>query len=148
MMPPHASLRHQLMARADGMEARLMQGALRDGYGGVTTAMNRMFLHLHGRPVGLSELARALAVSRQAVHQLANEAAAMGLVEFVPSETDGRVRLLRFTQKGWAMSERAMRELERIEAEVAARIGERDLRELKRILGRAWTAEEDRDRGG
>ena len=57
-------------------------------------------------------------------------------------------RLLRFTQKGWAMSERAMRELERIEAEVAARIGERDLRELKRILGRAWTAEEDLDRGG
>lgn len=141
-MPPHASLRHLLLARTDWMEARLMEGAQRDGYGGVTTAMNRMFLHLHGRPLGLSELARALSVSRQAVHQLAGEAAALGLVEFVPSESDGRVRLLCFTQKGWAMAERALRELERIEAEIAERIGAHELRELKRILGKPWTAEE------
>jgi DNA-binding MarR family transcriptional regulator len=90
----------------------------------------------------LSELARALSVSRQAVHQLANEAARLGLVEFVASESDGRVKLLRFTQKGWAMSESAARAFAAIETELAQQIGAQDLAELKRILGKAWSADE------
>jgi DNA-binding MarR family transcriptional regulator len=135
-------LRHLLLARSDWMEARVMEGARRNGYGEVTTAMNRLFAQLRGRPVGLSELARALSVSRQAVHQLANEAARLGLVEFVASENDGRVKLLRFTQKGWAMSESAARAFAAIETELAQQIGVQDLAELKRILGKAWSADE------
>lgn len=135
-------LRHLLLARSDWMEARVMEGARRNGYGEVTTAMNRLFAQLRGRPVGLSELARALSVSRQAVHQLANEAARLGLVEFVASEEDGRVKLLRFTQKGWAMSDSAAREFAAIEAALAQQIGAQDLAELKRILGKAWSADE------
>ena len=142
-MQPHKTLlRHLLLARSDWMEARVMEGAARNGYDGVTTAMNRLFAQLRGRPVGLSELARALSVSRQAVHQLANEAARLGLVEFVASENDGRVKLLRFTQKGWAMSDSAARAFEAIEAELAQQIGAQDLAELKRILGKPWSADE------
>ena len=142
-MQPHKTLlRHLLLARSDWMEARVMEGAHRNGYGEVTTAMNRLFAQLRGRPVGLSELARALSVSRQAVHQLANEAARLGLVEFVASENDGRVKLLRFTQKGWAMSDSAARAFEAIEAELAQQIGAQDLVELKRILGKPWSADE------
>jgi DNA-binding MarR family transcriptional regulator len=142
-MKPHKTLlRYLLLARSDWMEARIMEGAHRNGYGDVTAAMSRLFAQLRGRPVGLSELARALTVSRQAVHQLAMEAAQLGLVEFVASESDGRVKLLRFTQKGWAMSESAARELERIESELAQQIGADDLAELRRILGKAWSADE------
>lgn len=142
-MQPHKTLlRHLLLARSDWMEARVMEGAHRNGYGEVTTAMNRLFAQLRGRPVGLSELARALSVSRQAVHQLANEAARLGLVEFVASENDGRVKLLRFTQKGWAMSDSAARAFAAIEAELAQQIGTQDLAELKRILGKAWSTDE------
>jgi DNA-binding MarR family transcriptional regulator len=142
-MQPHKTLlRHLLLARSDWMEVRVMDGARRNGYGEVTTAMNRLFAQLGGRPVGLSELARALSVSRQAVHQLANEAARLGLVEFVTSESDGRVKLLRFTQKGWAMSDSAARAFAAIETELAQQIGAQDLAELKRILGKAWSADE------
>ncbi|MDD2545105.1 MAG: helix-turn-helix domain-containing protein [Burkholderiaceae bacterium] len=142
MKPAKTSLHQLLLARSQWMNARLMEGAARHGYGEVTDAMSRMFAHLAGRPVGLSELARLLAVSRQAVHQLANEAAALGLVEFVPSESDGRVKLLRFTQKGWDMSDTAVCEIEAIEAALAAQIGATDLAELKRILARPWVAGE------
>lgn len=119
-----------------------MQGARRNGYGEVTTAMNRMFAHLGGRPIGLSELARVLVVTRQAVHQLANEAALLDLVEFIPSENDGRVKLLRFTQKGWAMSVSAAREFEVIEAELSDQIGAKDLEELRRILSKPWSVDD------
>jgi len=142
MKPHEPLLRNLLLARSEWMEARMMENAERRGYGEVTTGMSRMFAHLAGRPIGLSELARRLAVSRQAVHQMANEAARLGLVEFVSSESDGRVKLLRFTQEGWTMSETAVRELQAIEDELARRIGPRDLEELRRILGKAWSDDE------
>lgn len=142
-MTPHKTLlRHLLLARFNWMEKRLLESAARHGYEQITVAMSRLLARLSGRPKGLSELARELAVSRQAVHQLANEAARLGLVEFVPSELDGRVMLLRFTQKGWAMSETAVRELEGIEEDLARQIGAHDLEELRRILGKAWSADE------
>lgn len=115
-----------------------MVGARRNGYGFLTPPMNRLFAHMGRQPVGLSVLARRLAVSRQFVHKLANEAASYGLVEFVECETDGRIRLLRFTDKGWDMVANATAELQRIEQELAAIIGENDLSELKRILGKNW----------
>lgn len=128
------------------MEKRVLERAHASGYGFFTPAMNRLFAHLRGRPVGLSEIARELGISRQAVHQLANEAAKIGLIEFVSSEKDGRVKLLRFTQKGWAMSDSAARAFEQIEENLARHIGEKDLRELKRILGKTWS--DDGQSGG
>jgi DNA-binding MarR family transcriptional regulator len=132
-------LRQLLLRRSGWMENWLYEHAQENGYGEVTPAMNRMFGHMGGRPVSLSDLARRLSISRQAVHQCANDAAGLGLVEFCASELDARVRLLRFTEKGWLMSERAAQDLDMLEAELEARIGRRDLEELKRILSKSWT---------
>jgi DNA-binding MarR family transcriptional regulator len=140
--PKKTYIRTLLLERSHWMEEQLLRDAERSGYGDVTPAMSRMFARLPGRPVGLSDLARDLAISRQAVHQLALEGARMGLVEFVPSEADGRVKLLRFTQKGWAMVDTATRRLDRIEAELAEQIGTDNLEALRRLLGRPWTAAE------
>ncbi len=131
-------LRSLLLARSEWMEERVFAGAAKHGYGHLTPAVVRLFGHMGRTPVGISEIARRMAVSRQAVHQLANEAARLGLVELVPSEHDGRVRLLRFTPQGWAMSDSAARELDRIEAELARRIGAEDVDSLRRILAKAW----------
>jgi DNA-binding MarR family transcriptional regulator len=138
--PPY--LRTLLMRRSEWMEARVLEAAARNGYGAITPAMNRLFGHMRKRPTGLSTLARQLGISRQAVHVLAREAEALGLVEFIASEEDARVKLLRFTKAGWAMSNCAAREHDALERELAAQIGERDLETLRRILGRPWSAEE------
>ncbi|PRD66297.1 MarR family winged helix-turn-helix transcriptional regulator [Malikia granosa] len=135
-------LRRLLLSRTDWMEQRLIASAERHGYGDVTAAMSRLCAHLAGKPMGLSELARRLAVSRQAVHKLASEAASLGYVEFIDSEKDGRIKLLRFTQKGWDMAESAERELLAIEAELAEQIGPERLELLKEILALPWSAQE------
>ena len=132
-------LRRLLLSRSDWMEQRLYENAERNGYADVTPAMSRLFAHLAGRPIGLSELARRLAVTRQAVHKLANESAKMGYVEFVDSEVDARVKLLRFTQKGWHMAETAEKELQLIEAKLARVIGADKLSLLKEILSLPWS---------
>lgn len=140
--PKKPYIRTLLMERSHWMEEQLLRDAERTGYGEVTPAMSRMFALLPGRPVGLSDLARAMAISRQAVHQLALEGARLGLVEFVPSEADGRVKLLRFTQRGWAMVDAATHKLDLIEAELAQQIGADNLENLRRLLSRPWTPAE------
>ena len=135
-------IRSLLMQRSNWMEEQLLHDAEQSGYGDVTPAMSRMFARLPGRPVGLSDLARDLAISRQAVHQLALEAARLGLVEFVASEVDGRVKLLRFTQKGWAMVDAATSKLDEIEADLARQIGAENLEMLRSLLSRPWTHKE------
>lgn len=139
-------LRQLLKQRADWVEQRLYTAAERNGYGDIPPSMARLLALLAGRPLGLSELARRLDVTRQAVHRLANEAAALGYVEFVDSETDARVKLLRFTQKGWIMSASAEQELDRIEAAIARQIGTEQLEQLKALLALPWSADEGRKR--
>lgn len=136
--PKKSYLRNLLTQRFDWMEERVLQCAQASGYAHVTPALNRLFAHMWGQPVGLSELSRRLGITRQAVHKLATEAARHGLVEFVASPDDGRVVQLRFTEAGWRMSENAARDFEAIEAALAKRLGARRLADLKAILAMAW----------
>ncbi len=146
MIPNTLYLRHLLLSRSEWMERRLFDGAARSGYGDLTPAMSRLCAHLAGRPLSLSELARRLTVSRQAVHKLATETASLGYVELVDSEQDARVKLLRFTQKGLNMADAARRELEAIEVQLAEQIGVDNMAVLKSLLAMPWAAEE-RERG-
>jgi DNA-binding MarR family transcriptional regulator len=140
--PARPYLRTLLLRRSEWMESRVLEAAGRNGYGAVTPAMNRLFGHMRSKPVGISDLARQLGVSRQAVHEVVRQAEELGLVELVSSDEDARVKLVRFTKAGWAMSDSAARELQAIERELADLIGERDLETLRRILGRAWSEDE------
>jgi DNA-binding MarR family transcriptional regulator len=136
--PPMKPLRTLLAQRSAWLENRLHVGAEQAGYGSVTPAMSRLFGQMGREPVSLSELARRLIVSRQAVHQLANEAVRHGLVELVASPTNRRVRLLRFTPQGEAMFASGTQGLRAIEQQLAERIGAEDMAELLRILSKDW----------
>ena len=138
-------LRTLLLLRTEWLEQTVYERAEANGYQNMTPALVRLFGHMGRRPVSTSEVARQMAVSKQAVHQLANEAVRRGLVEMVPSATDGRVKLLQFTAKGWQMSDMAAAELQRIESEIAGRIGRPALEELRRILALQWPGDPDGD---
>uniref|UniRef100_UPI003340F363 MarR family winged helix-turn-helix transcriptional regulator n=1 Tax=Castellaniella defragrans TaxID=75697 RepID=UPI003340F363 len=135
-------LRQLLLMRSDWMECRLYANAERHGYGNATPAMSRLFALLGRKPVGLSELARRLTISRQAVHKLAQSAVQLGYIEFVDSDSDARVKLVRFTQKGWDMVASAERELDAIEEALSAQIGADRLQQLKDLLAMPWVSTE------
>lgn len=135
-------LRQLLLTRSDWMEKRLYAEAERDGYAEITEAMSRLCAHLAGRPVGLSELSRRLGISRQATHKLSKEIARLGFIEFIASDSDARVQLVRFTQKGWDMAESATRQLEAIETQISQAIGADKLDMLKALLVMPWVDEE------
>jgi len=132
------TIRYLLAQRYNWMESQLYAGAESQGYGYVTPAMSRMFGLMGKEPVSLSELARRLVVSRQAVHQMANEAVRHGLVDLVDSPTNKRVRLVQFTPKGEEMFAKGSQTLERIEGALSERIGAQDMETLRRILAQDW----------
>lgn len=134
-------LRTLLLKKFDWMESRVMALARQHGYEQVTPAMGRMFGYMSSRPTGLSDLARSLGVSRQALHRLAKDAAELGLVEFVPTVGNAKVVRLQFTAAGWAMSAQAAADFDAIEVELAAVIGQKGLAELKRLLSLSWSEE-------
>jgi DNA-binding MarR family transcriptional regulator len=132
------TLRQLLLRRSGWFEDRILRSAPRFGYGFVTPAMHRLFVHMPRKPVSISELARRLAVSRQAVHQTVAEACRRGILELVEDPDDARVRKVRFTDKGLTMLRSASQSVKSIETELERRLGARDFAALRRILSRDW----------
>jgi DNA-binding MarR family transcriptional regulator len=135
---PSRSLRQLLLQRSDWFEDRVLKAAPRFGYRFVTPAMHRLFAHMPSKPVSISELARRLAVSRQAVHQTVAAACRRGIVELIEDPSDARARKVRFTAKGMKMVRSASQVVRSIETDLAGRLGPRDLAALRRILAKAW----------
>ena len=72
----------------------------RPGAPAVRPAHTKLFPHVTREGVRLTELARRVGVTKQAVQPLVAELAAWGFVEVVPDPTDGRARLVRWTDAG------------------------------------------------
>ncbi|MFD1710313.1 winged helix-turn-helix transcriptional regulator [Ottowia sp. GY511] len=138
MPHPPALLRNLLFQRSAWFETRVVERARINGYEHITPAMARMFGHMSHRPIGLSELARRLGISRQAVHKCASDAARHGLVEFLPDPANGRVVRVQYTATGRDMEALALSDFGGIERELAERIGSEAVDELKRLLALDW----------
>lgn len=132
------NLRQLLLQRSDWFEERVLEAAPRHGYHFVTPAMHRLFAHMSTKPVGISDLARRLAVSRQAVHQTVAEACRRGIVELVDDPSDARVRKVRFTASGMNMVRSASQAVRSVERHLEQKLGARDLATLRRILAKDW----------
>jgi DNA-binding MarR family transcriptional regulator len=97
-------------------------------------AYTSLFPHLSFDGVRVSELARRLEVSKQAVSQTLAELAQLGMVELVDDPSDGRAKLARFTAAGADALAKGVGVLKAIEGELAEQIGERKMRGLHEAL--------------
>jgi DNA-binding MarR family transcriptional regulator len=136
--PRSQELRQLLLKRSNWFEERMVGAAPQYGYTFITPAMNRLFAHMPRKPVSISELARRLAVSRQAAHQTAAEACRRGILELVDDPQDARVRMVKFTAAGLTMVRNAARASSRIEVSLRQSLGDHDFEALQRILKKDW----------
>jgi len=87
------------------------------------TSHTNLFPHLDFEGVRITELARRLDVSKQAVSQTIAELELMDVVETIPDPSDGRARLARFTDKGKLAILQGLSVLRAIETEIERSIG-------------------------
>lgn len=118
----------------DGLQ-RSLQAA---GWAPVTRAESMVILHvLHGtrRP---ADIARALRLSRQAVHATIASLIAADFFRLAPDPADGRIKVVELTERGWRMFEDANRIVERLGATLEQRIGTRRMRALHEAFEIDW----------
>ncbi|UCE31260.1 MAG: MarR family transcriptional regulator [Burkholderiales bacterium] len=132
------NLKQLLLARSDWFAREIMRGVRRSDYAFITPAQSRLLAHMGGKPMSMAEIARRLAISRQAVHKTVAELVRRGILQVVVDPERGNQKLVVYTQRGRAVNRIGAEIIESIEAGIAERLGAEGLAELKRLLSSDW----------
>jgi len=116
-----------------------LQNSLRAaGLPGLSRAKSIVMVNVADGITRPSDLARNMGVSRQAIRQTLMEMERDGLVSMVPDPSDGRAKIVRFSRRGSGIGKTAFAAMDAIEAELVSRLGEAEVRQLKKILFCDW----------
>lgn len=136
--PMPANLKQLLLARSDWFAREIMSGVKRSEFAYITPAQSRLLAHMGGKPTSMAELARRLAISRQAVHKTVAELARRGILEIRDDPERRNAKLIVYTERGRQVNRAGAQIIERLEDRIAARIGRERLAELKALLDAEW----------
>ncbi|MFH8409060.1 MarR family winged helix-turn-helix transcriptional regulator [Streptomyces sp. NPDC018019] len=104
----------------------------------VSPTQVQLFAALDDQGTTISELARRMGVTRQTAHQAVHGLVAAGLLEQSPDPTSARQRLIRRTEEGERAHRQAELILERLEEQLAERIGREKADALRTALEGPW----------
>jgi DNA-binding MarR family transcriptional regulator len=133
-----ANLKQLLLARSDWFAREIMSGVRRSEFAYITPAQSRLLAHMGGRPMPMPELARRLAISRQAVHKTVTELARRGILEIRDDPERRNAKLVVYTERGRQVNRAGAAIIERVEERIATRLGRARLDELKALLAAEW----------
>jgi DNA-binding MarR family transcriptional regulator len=94
----------------------------------------RVFISATRKAQSVADIARELEVSRQAVHSSVKRLADLKVVELVPQPGNNRDKLVIVTDRGEQARVHALEQIERLEKECAAIIGEQRLATFRTLL--------------
>lgn len=97
-------------------------------------ALANLFPHIAYEGTRITELARRVGVTKQAVAPLVAELEAEGVVRVVPDPSDGRARLVKFTVHGLKEMQRGMEVFRALEASFAKELGAKRMAALHDAL--------------
>lgn len=120
------------------LEDRLDQKRNTSPYKVLSDAQMRVLATLRGEKSTISEVARRLRVSRQAVHKIASDLVTAGLLELNVKADNLRDKTIGFTIKGEQMKRTAEKILQELEKEVENAIGRDNLQQMKALLQKDW----------
>jgi DNA-binding MarR family transcriptional regulator len=127
----------RLLFRAThAMNAAMAERIRARGCVGFQPAFTALLAHVDTEGTSVSELARRMGVTRQAVSQLARAVEAAGLVERIQHPTDRRSVVVRHTDAGRRILLDALDVMAGLEEEYGRLVGPEHLAELKRLLAR------------
>jgi DNA-binding MarR family transcriptional regulator len=115
---------------ADDLHRRLHAAGIDDQGRADDAAM----AHIPPEGIRLTGLAERAGVTKQAMAELVDSLVARGYVERTADPTDGRAKLIVFSERGWAAVDAALDALADIEADLVAELGDRRIQALRRTL--------------
>ena len=106
------------------------------GFEDIRPAHSAVFRHILPAGSRLTELAERAQMTKQSMAYLVESLRELGYLELSPDPTDGRAKLVCLTQRGRAFQQAAMDLSQQAEAQLAARLGEAELVQLRDMLER------------
>ncbi len=115
-------------------EQALARAARETGRPPLRRAHTSLLPHVDLTGTRITELAQRLGVSKQATSQLVDDLEALGVMARVPDEQDARARRVVFTAQGRQELLLGLALLQRMEHELAERVGEQTMAQLREAL--------------
>jgi DNA-binding MarR family transcriptional regulator len=137
-MPNEAPLGQLLLQAFRWFDESLLLTLASRGWPELSHAQSLVFAHLDLGGTRISELARRVGVSRQAMHKTVGDLEELGLLNLVTDPTNRSAKLVRLTDKGQANVEAALDAFIDIEVELASRIGPSSVQALRLALSSSW----------
>ena len=126
-MPPHKPLPRstfELLFRAARLvNERAVANARSAGATRLRLAHTQLFPHIAFDGTRMTEIAKRLEVTKQAIGPLVDDLVAAGMVERIPDPRDQRAKLIRWTRQGRRALEHGLGVLARLERDIAATVG-------------------------
>ena len=132
------NLKQLLLERSDWFAREIMKGVERSDYAFITPAQSRLLAHMGGKPMSMSEIARRLAISRQAVHKTVGELVRRGILEVQDDPERGNSKRVAYTEKGRQLNRAGAQIIQRVEERIARRLGKARLDSLRELLSEDW----------
>ena len=136
--PPERSLSTKLIRAYEWFDDALIDWMHAYGSTELTRSTSMIFSYLDPEGSRPADLARAIGISRQAVHKTLAEMTMMGLVELVADPRDQRAKLVILTPRGHEWVDLARRVLADLEQELESRIGTERMDGLRAALSVEW----------
>jgi DNA-binding MarR family transcriptional regulator len=142
---PYDNIRGLLQDLASALDRRAITYRKGTRYENVRLSDVRVFILASRKSRTVSEIARELEVTRQAVHSSVLRLKALQVVELLPQPGNGRDKLVTVTEKGWQAQAVANDSITQLEKECAGILGAKGLEQFRKQLLALVTALKVRD---
>lgn len=132
------NLKQLLLSRNDWFAQEIMNAVQKSEYAFITPAQSRLLALMGGKAMSLSDLARRLAISRQAVHKTVGELCRRGLLELQDDPIRRNTKLVFYTARGKELNRGGARIIAQIEARLVRKLGQAQVEKLKSVLAEDW----------
>ena len=126
----------RLLGLAQQQIARALQERLREAGLPHRPAYNNVFAHIPPEGIRLTELADRAAMTKQAMAELVTELEGLGYLKRSPDATDGRAKVIEFTDRGWISVRTTLDAFADIERDLEERLGKAAVTRLRTTLTR------------
>ena len=114
--------------------ARIYAGLVARGFTDLRPAHFVVFQLIKPEGSRVTELADQAQITKQSMGALVDHVEACGYIERLPDPTDRRAKIVRLTERGWALDAAAREILKQMEEEWEDQLGVRRMEELKQVL--------------
>lgn len=133
-----APLGQLLLVAFRWFDEQLLVMLAKEGWPHLSPSQSLVFAYLDVEGTRLSELARRIGVSRQAVHRTVKELVALDLIELTIDPDNKSAKLVKPTKLGQKNIQAALSTFQRLEQTLGDHIGHADVAKLRAVLEKDW----------